>query len=228
LVLELVDSAVVRSRWWGQGNPRKVREGMSWGTFDLVILLGATCGALMVSGGLLLLMRGAISLKREPGGEGGHPGLSVEFQGLKLNTDYPALALFLIGLLFVGGAAWLVQPPEIVPLDVTGQIETNDPTGVEVVIRSLRWDIDVDDGGVIDSTVHPHLRKLQLEINAPSHKPEPIRKTINPRLSAGNGSSLVVDLGVISLGPPLRERSAPTVIETPRARLPARHEAGGF
>jgi hypothetical protein len=201
---------------------------MSMGTFDLVILLGAVCGALMVSGGLLLLLRGTISLKRGAGGEGRPAGFSVEFQGFKLSTDYPALALFAIGLLFVGGAAWLVQPPDIVALDVTGRLETDDSTGVEVVIRSLRWDIDVDDGGVIDSTVHPHLRKLQLEIKAPSHKPEPIRKTIHPRAAAGNGSALVVDLGVIPLGPPLRERHAPAAIEAPRQRLPGRHEEGDF
>jgi len=74
-------------------------------TNDTVILMGAVCGLALTLGGLLLLLRGAINLTRQAGGGPGS-GLSFEFKGTKLSTDFPAIAIFAIGLLFFGLTMW--------------------------------------------------------------------------------------------------------------------------
>ena len=64
--------------------------------FDLVLLTGPICGILMVLGGIILLYKGAISLNvaSEEG------AFTVEFKNeLRITTQYPALGIFVIGLL---------------------------------------------------------------------------------------------------------------------------------
>ena len=75
--------------------------------FDIVILIGAICGPIMVIGSMALLYSGAISLR---GAACDGEALSIELiKEIKLSTRYPALALFIIGFVFFISAAWFAQ-----------------------------------------------------------------------------------------------------------------------
>ena len=57
--------------------------------FDIVILIGAICGPIMVVGSMILLYTGAISLKAASNSD---DALKIEFiKELKLTTRYPEL-----------------------------------------------------------------------------------------------------------------------------------------
>jgi hypothetical protein len=66
------------------------------------------------------LAKGAIKLSEAGKTEG---GLSVElFNKIKLNTGYPALAFFIIGLFFIALAIWFSKPADVVSLSIDGKL----------------------------------------------------------------------------------------------------------
>jgi len=71
---------------------------------DVVAIAGAVCALLMVVGSLLLLWKGAITLKEANPEE----AIKVSFQrALSIQTRYPAIALFVVGIVFLFVASWL-------------------------------------------------------------------------------------------------------------------------
>ena len=104
--------------------------------FDFAIYMGVVCSVIMVVGGLLLLLRGAITLTRQPTTGTTSSALSAEFHGLRLATDTPTIALFGVGVIFLGVSVWFSQPQkaEIVPVQVRAQIERDALDGAEPTI----------------------------------------------------------------------------------------------
>jgi hypothetical protein len=78
-------------------------------SFDFVVGVGALCGVIMVAGSIYLLRVGAISLK-QISTTGDKTALELAYKEIKVATQYPALALFIIGLAFVLGSAYLSKP----------------------------------------------------------------------------------------------------------------------
>jgi hypothetical protein len=75
-------------------------------TFDAVIVITVVCGLLMVVGGMVLLYKGTITLKDSNPDE----AIQVEFKHMiNVTTRYPALALFVIGLVFTVVALYFAQ-----------------------------------------------------------------------------------------------------------------------
>src|SRR5205809_6057410 len=80
-------------------------------TFDAVIVITVVCGLLMVVGGMVLLYKGTITLKDSNPDE----AIRIEFKHMiNVTTRYPALALFVIGLVFTV-VAYILPNPRVSP-----------------------------------------------------------------------------------------------------------------
>jgi hypothetical protein len=135
-------------------------------TFDLTIFAGTLCGIIMVTGGILLLYKGAIKLEVASK----DPALTVELfeNKFKLSTQAPALGLFIIGLLFVGLSIYSAKETTATPIEVKGETRINDEE-VKVFFRS-EWPIPVA-GHQIYAVLRPQLDVIQLVISAPGYEP---------------------------------------------------------
>jgi hypothetical protein len=148
-------------------------------TFEIVIVCGAFCGVLMVIGGMVLLAIGAIKLEAA-GSAAGKRGkaqpdaMALEFKKtIKVTTAYPALALFLIGVLFIVTAAWFSKPDKVLPWSLEGKVDSPDPSEVmvEVTVDTLGT-LKPNYDGTIEAVIYPHLDVFKAVITAPGYKPQ--------------------------------------------------------
>lgn len=139
-------------------------------TFDWTIATSALCGLVMVVGGILLLYKGAIKLEQASCDE----AVALEFQKiLKIQTRYPAIGLFIIGLAFIGVGIFSSKPSPIKPITLRGKIEGADPSGVIVHVKSAEWkSVAPDSDGNIDVVVYPDVQRVEIDIRAAGCKPE--------------------------------------------------------
>lgn len=121
-------------------------------TFDIVVILGALCGLLMVIGGMVLLYKGVITLNQASKQE----AASLEFKKmLKITTHYPALGLFIIGLAFVIIAVVFSKSTQN-QFEITGRITNiEDPNSLRVMITIPTWEGTADADGEINAMVIP-------------------------------------------------------------------------
>jgi hypothetical protein len=149
--------------------------------FDLILVLCALTGAIMVLGSILLLYRGVIKLSERSSAR----ALEAEFKNqLKINVRNPALGLFAIGLSFFALALYFAKPDKG-PLVVTGHLRAPDVEGIIVRLRSEEWPITISSEGDIFTTIQP-LERLSVEINAPRYRPPKWLHQITPD-EASNG-----------------------------------------
>lgn len=88
------------------------------------------CCILTVVGGLTFLMIGALKIKKRQKSPNGNV-LSIEFRGLKLSTDAPAIGITICGLFFAMLAAWMDQNGTMI-VRVTGHLEGADVQNVRL------------------------------------------------------------------------------------------------
>lgn len=182
--------------------------------FDIVILIGAICGPIMVVGSMILLYTGAISLKAASNSD---DALKIEFiKEIKLTTRYPALGLFLIGFSFFLAAAWFAQKGDLDNLRLEGKIESPDElVNIELHLRAGPWKQNLtDDRGVISAIFHPSTSKLTVEIVAPGYKKSGITRDLVVK-------SGLADLGSIDIGPRTIDNIEPGENIPPRQSIPA-------
>lgn len=193
------------------------------GTFDIVLVLGGLCGITMVIGGMILLYKGAISLEAASGGEGF--SLDIEKQ-LKITTQYPAIALFVIGLLFIALALWFSQPDGVSPLTITGKVTASDPSSVSVNIGADSWSFHPSTDGQVHGVIYPNLGVLRVEVVAPGHEIPKVTTTI----TKNNIASGYADLGRLEFGSVLvkKPQADPAQIQGVHAALPSLAQAGRF
>jgi hypothetical protein len=148
-------------------------------TFDLILVMCGTTGAVMVVGSIFLLYQGVIKLSEKSAGS----ALEADFKNqLKINIRNPALGLFAIGFSFFVLALYFAKNEEISPLVVTGHLKIADMNGIEVKLipdfrlnsdsesRKCEWPIPVSTEGEISTTFQP-LEKLVVDIEAPGYTP---------------------------------------------------------
>ncbi|HEY7066314.1 MAG TPA: hypothetical protein VII06_32880 [Chloroflexota bacterium] len=203
--------------------------------FDVAILMGALCGFSMVAGSLVLLARQTITLthRRDNGGRG--PGISVNFQGLKdfsLNTDYPAVALFVIGLLFVVCAIWASRPEQI-GVQFRAQLDGDDPWDASVYVAIPLTKVETEsDGRSIDFTVYHNAEPVILTamICVPTVGCQDVAGRVTRTLPlAGSDTGRSVDLKLLHLpAAKTKPEVNPANIETPRASLPPVSASGSY
>jgi hypothetical protein len=134
--------------------------------FEFAICTAAVCGPLLVIGGVLGILRRTISLTRQPGGDG---GFRVEFQGLKLTTDMPVIALFTIGLLFCFVALHYGQP-QTITVRVHGHLDGEFAEDASIWVAMPLDKVETQtDGRSIDHVIYRALDpdNLTLEICMP-------------------------------------------------------------
>ena len=161
---------------------------MSPELFAYLLLSGPVCGIIMVLGGILLLYKGAITLSGATEG-----ALSVEFRKeLRITTQYPALGIFVIGLLFVAIPALLGKPSKTPPVTIKANaVGVNEPVSVRLLAGG--WNKNLQHTGQILETHHPYVDTLQIVVSAPGYRP--LTRTI--QISALKNRT--ADLGEIQL-----------------------------
>jgi hypothetical protein len=136
----------------------------------IVVVLTATCGILVVAGGIYLLAKGAITLAATSAAD----ALTIEFKKqIRVTTQVPGVAFFLIGLCFVALALHWATPKPFDPIDLRGEITGVDGP-VSVIIRSEALHPPVFRDGVIDYHFYPDFSVLTLEVSAPGYDPMPV------------------------------------------------------
>ena len=197
-------------------------------TTDALSLTAALCGLLLIVGGQLLLMRGAISLTRQPSGGGGSPALAVQLQGIKLSTDYPAIAIFAVGLLFLGLAIWTDQN-QTVSIRVSAQLEGATPQEAAIYAAVPLIPVTPRPDGSIEYTldVRPDAETISVMVVTPGHEPPTYLTYGQLQRSAPVGSVRVAALGPLKVGRPVRGiPAAPRIDQVPEP-LPGTGENSG-
>lgn len=158
------------------------------GTWDYILLLGASCGLIMVLGGIVLLYKGAISLTNISGAD----AFTIEFKKeLRISTQYPALGIFVIGLLFIALSVYFGEPKVNKITLKANPIDVSEP--VNISIKANTWSSGLSHTGKIIETIYPNIDNIQVVVSAPGY--ENTSTTINIS-SLNNG---VADLGDIRL-----------------------------
>ncbi len=161
--------------------------------FDIVILIGAICGPIMVIGSMALLYSGAISLR---GAACDGEALSIELiKEIKLSTRYPALALFLIGFIFFISAAWFAQQGNVKKIRLDGVVSSpNELVGVEIILSAGSWKRDIrDQTGRFSFLFHPNVENLSATFVAPGYENSGVSKMIT--IDSDSSSIGEIDLG---------------------------------
>jgi hypothetical protein len=157
-------------------------------TFEIIVILCAVCGVIMVGGGIYLLYKGIIKLAAAPK----EKALSIEFKkDFRVTTQYPALGIFIIGLAFLAIALFVSKPPVPAPIEFTGTVENID-SPLTIFVKPEKWSIGVGTDGIVNGVVTPNLNILWIEAKAPGYKP--IKKSVRKQ-EIKNG---IANLGVLS------------------------------
>jgi hypothetical protein len=160
----------------------------------IVELLTATCGIIVVAGGIYLLAKGAITLAATSPAD----ALTIEWQKkFRVNTQVPGIAFFVIGLCFVVVALYSASPPE--PIDLQGEVHGVDGP-VTVIIRSEPLHPPVFGDGAIRYRFYPDFSVLTLEASAPGYEPMPVPVEIS--------HGALINVGTIQLRRKIQEIAA--------------------
>lgn len=137
--------------------------------FEVVALFGAISGLSMILGGMWLIAKGAMKLAETAPGD----ALTVEWmKKLRISTQAPGIAFFIIGLAFITLSLWFTSPSEVEPIVIDGQIEEmEDPDPVTVSIQPVAQTLELSSDGQILAKVYPDTTYLVLRISAPGHVP---------------------------------------------------------
>jgi len=161
-------------------------------TFDIIALIGSVCGIIMVCGGIILLWVGAIKLS-ETADKG---AFSVQIRkDIKITTSYPALGIFLIGLLFIGVPMFMSQPDKEIPVNIVGTLHVSDSSGLRVQIEPDQIGVDgaPDSTGRFEKVMHPRVQRVRMTITASGYDPPTIDRLLDVTFSK-LGREAVVNL----------------------------------
>jgi hypothetical protein len=182
-------------------------------TFDTVIVVTVICGLLMVVGGMVLLYKGTITLKDSSPDE----AIKVEFKRMiNITTRYPALGLFIIGLVFTVVALYFAQSQAIPPFTIDGKLQTEHPADATVLISYQVYKGNPDSDGTINQVVYPVLDNVLYQIVVPGNSDE-IRGS-KPKKNMEHG---VLKIGAVSPAAKTEDKPKPgKIVEDPGLPAP--------
>jgi hypothetical protein len=135
---------------------------------NILAFMGALCALLMVIGSLLLLYRGTITLQQANPEE----AIKVEFQKvLNIQTRYPALGLFVVGIVFLAAAYWFQMNCHIKSTTLKGTLETEDPGDAEAEFISRLGESRIDSGRVFEKKVPSNLEEVEVTVRETGYEP---------------------------------------------------------
>ncbi len=157
--------------------------------FEIAIYASLSLAIAMILVGLRLLSKGVIKLSEAAGST---QGLRIEvFDKIKVETGYPAIAFFLLGIVLIFFAIYFTKPAGELSLRFRGALNI-DPelvTGKVVPVRDSGEAFRPDSDGTIPMTLHPEF-PVEVQINAAGYEPEPWHRT----LIVEKGKLLEIDL----------------------------------
>jgi hypothetical protein len=136
-------------------------------TVDVLAVVGALCSLLMVGGSLYLLNRGIVTLKEANPEE----AIKVEFQKvLSIQSRYPAIALFVVGVVFLAVSFWFYEANPVRTILVTGKAEGNDLRDAVVNFTYLLGQTNPTGDGAVREEILPQIQQIRVELLTPRHK----------------------------------------------------------
>ena len=194
------------------------------GTFDLIMVICAVAGFMMVGGGIFLLSKGAITLNMASKQD----GITIDLvDKIKVSTTNPGLAFFVLGIFTFVIAGYMMKEPS---LEIKGKIQnTTTNTGLNasnITIRIFPDKTEIlnvsSDGGIIGE-VHPHANVLSISIEAPGHEP------YSKHITSKDAFFGVAELGDITLKKVIEMPEInPANVTNIEEELPAFNEVGNF
>ncbi len=180
--------------------------------FEIIAIVCAICGAVMIVGGIISILKGIIRLPTSSA----DGILTVEFKDtlkdIRVTTRNAALAFFIIGLFFFVIPLWFTRPTGPSPVRFTGKLV--DVQGcAQLVVDTDSWILKSDSFGDIRGTITPRIDNFWINVSAPGY--DPVNKTIgNDQIVKGN-----IDLGNIALKQIVENKNIATNI----VKLPANY-----
>ena len=160
-------------------------------TFDVILILGAACGIVMILGGVYLFNSGARGLTQASPDR----AMSPEFaRRLRAQTQYPAFALVMFGLTVPSTAAYIayrnVSQRIFRPLEIRA-IASDPNIRVTACLIGGPWPVQSAGASGISGRVVPDPNNLYVRLIAPNFEPTQIP------ISDVAIRERTVDLGVI-------------------------------
>jgi hypothetical protein len=136
-------------------------------TVDVLAVIGALCSLLMVSGSLYLFNRGILTLRESNAEE----AIKVEFRKvLSIQSRNPAIALFIVGVLFLAVSFWFYEANPVRPIIVRGTVQGDDLKGASVNFSNQFGSFPIG-GSEIKQVITPDMRLITVELDVPRHAP---------------------------------------------------------
>jgi hypothetical protein len=143
--------------------------------YAIVILFCSISGLAMIFAGILFLYKGIITLTSTAPAD----AITMEYRQLvKISSQAPGIAFFIISGIFFVWAGYLAQhPPErMPPVQVIGKVTAISEAGAEVAVgepvtisvSANKWPIDAN-GTEIEGEIHLDNTWLTFEISAPGY-----------------------------------------------------------
>lgn len=180
---------------------------------EILTYIGGACSFLMVGGSLYLIYKGILTFREVDPQE----AIKVEFQkALSIQTRYPAIALFVLGVLFLGVSLYFAQKNAILPLVVTGTLESDDADNATVVFSENFGTTTPSSKGEIRQLIWPNIDEVRIEIATPGHEPGKLKA-----IALVNKNQNVLSFGTVKAGKKVIDGSAITVPPAITASTPA-------
>ena len=136
-------------------------------TFSLTVMIAAIAGFVMIAGGIALLWKGAITLAATPG----TTAIAIEYRNmLKVNTQVPGIAFFVIGTSLLLAAPFLASRNVMGKFELTGKTEDVVESPI-IVSASKVWNLSTFSDGEIRGTLYPDTSTLTLDVVAAGYQP---------------------------------------------------------
>ncbi len=183
--------------------------------YDLLLLSSSLCGLVMVIGGIVLLYNGAISLANVSGED----AFTIEYKKeLRISTQYPALGIFIIGLLFVAFSV-IMGKPELNKLIIKGRA-VNVAEPVKISLKTNTWISSLSHEEDVLETFYPNIDTIQIVVSAPGY--DSYVKTIQV-----GSKSIKEDLGDIELHQKVSKADiTPKIVDIPDSANIPNHTFG--
>ena len=139
------------------------------GTVDVVVLLGALCGLVMVVGGFVLFYKGIVTLQQASAKD----AITLELRNiLKIQSRYPAYGFFIFGLAFLALSAVYAKPDDLPPITVSGAVENAvDPSATRITMELPLTETTLASDGQFKRVLRPELDRVRIGIVAPGNDP---------------------------------------------------------
>ena len=143
---------------------------------SIILLICAIGGLIMILGGMLLLWKGVITFreKSDASSSDNPQALIVEFKKLRIGTQYPAIAFFIIGSILM---VYSINSSQKMELKIIGTTNINKDSISHFKISSKEWTLEPSSNGDITESITPHLGLLKVRLIASGYEPNPYEAT---------------------------------------------------